>query len=133
MLFLVDVLNIFYFSSVSGPAKGRRSPRRKGGGGNLVFGNREGGRVSEDGRRGGAQRGWEGVAGGGGGLNIFFRGRNVRQVLLFRNGLLENTKWGCKTHFSPTGVPPPGGLWRFPGLKSYLESKTITHESFFGQ
>ena len=74
---LADVSDIFIFSSVSGAGKGTKSSRQKGGG--LLFGNRDGG-GSEEGRLGGAHRRWEGVAGWGAGLNIFFRGRNVHQV-----------------------------------------------------
>ena len=53
--------------------KSRRSfPKR--GGGNSYLEIERGWRVSEEGRRGGAHRGWKGVAGRGGGwgLNIFF-------------------------------------------------------------
>ena len=53
-----------------------KSPRRKGGG--YFYWEIERGGGSEEGSRGGAHRRWEGVAGrGGGGVNIFFRGRNV--------------------------------------------------------
>ena len=43
-------------------------------GGGYLFKNGEGERVSEEGRQGGAHWGWEGVAGRGGGGNIFFSG-----------------------------------------------------------
>ena len=67
------------FSSDLGAGKGRRSPSRKWG--YFLFKKWRGGRVSEEGRQGGAHRGWEGVVGRGGGgrLNIFVSGRNVHQ------------------------------------------------------
>ena len=37
--------------------------------------------VSEEGRQGGGHRGWEGILGRGGGLNIFFRVRKTYQDL----------------------------------------------------
>ena len=52
----------FIISSALGAGKGKRSPRRKGA--CFLFGNREGRRVCEDGRRGGAPRQSEGVRGG---------------------------------------------------------------------
>ena len=67
---LADVSDFVFF--VSGAGKGRKSPRRKGGG-VLLLGNIERGKgVSEEGRWGGALLRWEGVAGRGVGLNIFF-------------------------------------------------------------
>ena len=66
---------IYFFSSASVAGKGRKSLRRKGGYFCLEI--KRGG-LSEEGRRGGAHRRWEGVAGsGGGGANIFSRCRNV--------------------------------------------------------
>ena len=51
----------------------QKVPKKSEKRGYLLFGNRRGGRVSEEGRRGGADRGWEGVVwGGGGGLDFFF-------------------------------------------------------------
>ena len=73
-----DVSDIFYFSPARGG--GRGSPRPPGGGGGRF--------CIENPRRGGGApggpRGQEGVCGelgilGGGGLNIFFRGRNVHK------------------------------------------------------
>ena len=75
----VDVSDIFIFS-VRGRGKG--SPRRQEGrgGGGFLCKIQEGGGSS--GRVGGGEGGWEGVCGEfflGGGLNIFFRGRNSHQ------------------------------------------------------
>ena len=56
-------LGIFFiFSSGLGTGKGRRSPRRKGGGGTSYL-EIEGGESFRGGEAGGAHRGWEGVAG----------------------------------------------------------------------
>ena len=69
MLFLysADVSAIFHFSCVSVTGKGG-GVRREKGGGHFLFGSGEGGgRFSEEGRRGGAHRGWECVFGRGGG------------------------------------------------------------------
>ena len=63
---LVDVSDLFKFFFCFGGGKGRRSPRRKGGG-DFLFKNGEGGRVAEEGRQGGEHWGWEGVAGRRGG------------------------------------------------------------------
>ena len=87
MLDLVDVSDIFFLFSVRCSGRGVRgartggsfffcigNPRRPGGGGGFQEG------------EGGRPRGREGVCGelgnfgGRGGLNIFFRGRNVHQV-----------------------------------------------------
>ena len=62
-LYLVDVPDILYFFLFRGRGKGG-SPRRKG---IFSFKNREGGKVSEEGRQGFAHLGWESVAGRGGG------------------------------------------------------------------
>ena len=60
----------FIFSSVLGAGKGEESEAERGG--YFLFKNGEGGRVSEEGRWGGSRRGWEGVAGRGGGAKFFF-------------------------------------------------------------
>ena len=82
ILNLVDVSDIFYFFSVRGG--GRGSPRRREGrgGGSFFYIENPGGGGSPGGE---GPRGWEGVCSefgnlGGGGVNIFFRGRNVHQV-----------------------------------------------------
>ena len=80
-LFLVDVSDIFYFFSAR---EGEGGVRGAGRGWGSVFNSKsqEGG--VQDGRGQGAGGGVCGEFGnlGGGGLNIFFRGRNVRRVLL---------------------------------------------------
>ena len=77
--YLVDVSDIFYFSARGGV---RQSLRRQEGGGDRVF-------FIENPTRGGGVDFGEGSGGclwrigeflgGGGGLNIFFRARNVHQ------------------------------------------------------
>ena len=80
--FLVDVSDIFIFFC-SGEGKGESGAAGRGGEGQFVF-------KIPGGGGGGPRRGWEGrvSAGnlgelGGGGLNIFFRGRNVHQAFHF--------------------------------------------------
>ena len=79
---LVDVSNIFYFFLLGGGEGGVRGAGRGGGGDFLL--KIPGGGVSRAGGGRGA-RGRESVCGelGGGGLNIFFRGRNSHQVSLW--------------------------------------------------
>ena len=79
MVSFVDVSDIFYFFC-SGEGKGLRGARKGVGGVGLWSPRRE-----EDGRVS------AGNFEGGGGLNIFFRGRNAHQV---KNGVLEMTKSG---------------------------------------
>ena len=62
---LADVSDIFYVSSLGDGEREEESEAKRGGW--VLFKNGEGGRVSEEGRRGGAHWGWEGVAGGRGG------------------------------------------------------------------
>ena len=77
----MDVSGIFF----SAPERGRGSPERQGGRGVGFL-------LKIPGGGGSPKRGWEGARGagrvsagnlgelgGGGGLNIFFRGRNARQ------------------------------------------------------
>ena len=66
-------MNIFNFFFCFGAIEREKESEGEKGG-DFVFGNREWGRVSEDGRRGVAQRGWEGVAGGGGARFFVFWG-----------------------------------------------------------
>ena len=76
---MADVSDFFFFSSVLGAGKGRKSSRQKGGG--YFMGNRErGGGVPR--RGGGVVHTGAGrvLRGRGGGVNIFFRGRNVHQA-----------------------------------------------------
>ena len=71
---LVDVSDIFYFFCSGEESE---APGRRGGGG--YWKSQKGGSPR---RRGGGPRGWEGICGefgGGGGLNIFFQGRNSHQ------------------------------------------------------
>ena len=77
-LFLADVSDIFYFFFCSGGGEMEEESEVKGGG--TFHLEIERGRVSAEGRRRGVRQAWEGVVGRGGGLNIFFRGRNVLQV-----------------------------------------------------
>ena len=68
---------------------GVRGARREGGGGGFFIESPKRGVLPGEG--GGGPRGREGVCGdflGGGGLNIFFRGRNSHQVLLSCNHLI---------------------------------------------
>ena len=67
------VSDIFYFSFVWGRGKGGGVGVQRGEG-YLLFGTERGGRVFEEGRRGGGHRGWEGVVGRGGGAKYFFSG-----------------------------------------------------------
>ena len=76
--YLLDVSDIFYFFSARGGE--RESPRRREGGGGVDFIEISKGALSRRGRGQGPGKvsaaNW-GI--GGGGLNIFFRGRNVHQ------------------------------------------------------
>ena len=65
-LCLADVSIFLFFLLFRGRGRGG-GVRDETGRGVLLFGNQEGGRVSEEGKRCGAHRGWEGVAGRGGG------------------------------------------------------------------
>ena len=58
-------------SSDGGQGKGGGVPGERRGGVTFYLEVEGGGRVNEEERRGGAHWGWEGVAGRGGGLNIF--------------------------------------------------------------
>ena len=62
----------------------------------LLFGNRGGG-FSEEGKRGGVHRGWEGVVQRRGGEFFFFRGRNVHQEI-------QGTTKGAKSPFLESGL-----------------------------
>ena len=95
----MDVSDIFYFFFCSGEGKGD-SGATGGGGFSFIFLKIPGGRgVSQEGV-GGGQGGpggcLQGIWGiwGGGGLNIFFRGRNARQAKLFiRCFLMVPSAW----------------------------------------
>ena len=83
----MDVSDIFNFFLLRGG--GRGSPAKGGGGADFLLNPRRGVSRRERGRGGGRVSGRIGEFGGGGGLNIFFRGRNVHQVLvsLRKNGI----------------------------------------------
>ena len=81
--FLVDVSDIFYFFSAPGRRKG--SPRRREGGDDFLL-KIPGGGVFRAGGGGGGWGAGRVFAGNlGGGLNIFFRGRNSCQELIARS------------------------------------------------
>ena len=76
----MDVSDIIYYFSAR--ETGRGQSEALGGGGGDFLSKIPGGGVSWAGGGGRRASGWEGVCGEfrGGGLNIFFRGRNVHQV-----------------------------------------------------
>ena len=80
--FLVDVSDIFYFS-VPGRGERKEASEEVAGGRFFCSKYREGGGGSEEDVREGEGRQGECLWGGGGGLNIFFRGRNAHQELRF--------------------------------------------------
>ena len=75
---------IFFIFFLLGEGEGGVWGARRGGGGGLVFYWKSQGGGFEEGEGPGARLrrigDFSGVVGGGGGLNIFFRGRNVHQV-----------------------------------------------------
>ena len=78
-IYSVDVSDIFYFFLLGGGEGGVQGARRGRGSGLLL--EMRGGEGGFSQRGGGWPRGLEGVCGEfGGGLNIFFRGRNSHQV-----------------------------------------------------
>ena len=68
---------MFFFSSVSVAGGEEESEAKRGG--YSSFGNREGGGVFPGGEAGWCTLGLGGCCGEGGGLNLFFRDRNVHQ------------------------------------------------------
>ena len=81
-LSLVDISDIFYFFSARGSGRGSLGRQGRGGVGFLLKIQGEGGGLPEGG--GGHERAGRGSAAnlGGGGLNIFFRGRKVHQEMV---------------------------------------------------
>ena len=91
----MDVSDIFYFFLIRGGEGGVQGHREGRGGRFFIENPRRGGLVGEGGRGG---EGREGVCrefGEGGGLNIFFRGRNARQGQVFHAQYDWTT--GCQT------------------------------------
>ena len=78
---LVDVLDIFYFFLL-GEGEGGVRRDREGGGVGFLLKIPGGGGLPRGGEGAGRESAGNSGELGGGGLNIFFRGRNARQVLL---------------------------------------------------
>ena len=112
MITLVDVLDIFYFFFLLGEGEGGVRGAREGGGVGFLLKIPRGGGGFPGGEGAGRVSAvhWGIFAGGGGGLNIFFRGRNVHQVTgrtkLFSNYFRGLYGKSCK---SPRGYYRGGG------------------------
>ena len=87
-LFVLVGVSDFFF--LLGGGEGVVQGDREGGGSRFLVENPDTGGVSQDGR--GGQGGWEGVCRefGGGGAKCFFRGRNVRQVVVSQSRLIAS-------------------------------------------